>query len=90
MNYFNADGNGRFHVWQRGKMYFEICLNAWYKKNKYNFIAADGIHEAEIDLNGEVRLKMKDVKDVEYSYTHYILEHGLSSLCKKCKRCNAG
>ncbi len=33
---------------------------------------------------------MKDVKGVEYSYTHYILEYRFSALCKKCKRCNAG
>ncbi len=46
------------------------------KKTSYHFNAVDGAHEAEIDLNGEVRLKMKDVNNVEYSYTHYILNTG--------------
>ena len=46
------------------------------RKNNYHFIAADGKHEAEIDLNGMVRLKMSDVNDVEVHSNYFILNTG--------------
>lgn len=46
------------------------------RKNRYHFIAADGDHEAEIDLNGIVRVKMKDVNAVVVSPDHYVLDTG--------------
>ena len=46
------------------------------KKSSYNFTAVDGIHEAEIDLNGEIRLKMQNVDGVEDFSNHYVLNTG--------------
>jgi diaminopimelate epimerase len=76
MKYFNADGNQGSLCGNGARCLLKFASILGIKKDKYNFSAADGIHEAEIDLNGEVRLKMKDVKGVEFSYTHYILDTG--------------
>lgn len=76
MKYFNADGKQGSMCGNGGRCILKFAMLLGIRKDKYNFSAADGIHEAEIDLNGEVRLKMKDVKGVEYSYTHYILDTG--------------
>jgi diaminopimelate epimerase len=76
MKYFNADGKQGSMCGNGGRCVLKYASTLGIKKEKYNFIAGDGPHEAEIDLNGEVRLKMKDVKGVEYSYTHYILDTG--------------
>jgi diaminopimelate epimerase len=76
MRYFNADGNAGSMCGNGGRCILKFASALGIKKQKYNFSAADGTHEAEIDLYGEIRLKMKDVKGVEYSYTHYILDTG--------------
>jgi diaminopimelate epimerase len=76
MKYFNADGNIGSMCGNGARCLLKFASMLGIKKDKYNFSAADGAHEAEIDLNGEVRLKMKDVKGVEFSYTHYILDTG--------------
>lgn len=76
MIYFNSDGNTSSMCGNGGRCIVKFAHMLATKKSKYNFYAIDGVHEAEIDLNGDVRLKMKDVHDVEYSYTHYILNTG--------------
>ncbi|MEP6927507.1 MAG: diaminopimelate epimerase [Ginsengibacter sp.] len=76
MKYFNANGNEGSLCGNGGRCMLKFASMLGIKKTKYNLSAADGIHEAEIDLNGEVRLKMNDVKGVEYFYTHYILDTG--------------
>ena len=76
MTYFNSDGNPGSMCGNGGRCIVRFASMLGKKKTKYKFIAADGEHEAEIDLNDEVRLKMKDVTDVEYSYTHYVLDTG--------------
>ena len=76
MIYFNSDGNTSSMCGNGGRCIVKFAHMLGTKKNKYNFYAIDGVHEAEIDLNGDVRLKMKDVSDVEHSYTHYVLNTG--------------
>jgi diaminopimelate epimerase len=76
MTYFNSDGNTSSMCGNGGRCIVRFASMLGIKKNKYSFWAVDGTHEAEIDLNGEVRLKMKDVVDVEFSYTRYILNTG--------------
>jgi diaminopimelate epimerase len=39
-------------------------------------MAADGTHEAELDINGMVRLKMRDVDTVENIVQDYVLDTG--------------
>ncbi len=76
MRYFNADGKEGSMCGNGGRCLIKFALTLGIKKSKYLFSAADGTHEGEIDFNGEVRLKMQDVKGVVYSYTHYILNTG--------------
>ncbi|HEY5407936.1 MAG TPA: diaminopimelate epimerase [Ginsengibacter sp.] len=76
MTYFNSDGNTSSMCGNGGRCIIKFASMIGIKKTQYNFHAIDGLHEAEIDLNGDVRLKMRDVNDVEFSYTHYILNTG--------------
>ncbi len=76
MKYFNADGNESSMCGNGARCLIKFASMLGIKKSKYLFSAVDGVHEGEIDFNKEVRLKMKDVKGVEYSYTHYILNTG--------------
>ena len=76
MKYFNADGKEGSMCGNGGRCILKFAAMMGKKKTKYNFSATDGVHEGEIDFNGEVRLKMKDVKGVEFSYTHYVLNTG--------------
>jgi len=76
MTYFNSDGKTSSMCGNGGRCIVKFASMLGIKKTNYNFYAVDGPHEAEIDLNGEVRLKMKDVDDVEFSYTYYVLNTG--------------
>jgi len=76
MIYFNADGNPSSMCGNGGRCIVKFAAMLGIRKTKYKFIAVDGEHDAEIDLNGDVRLKMKDVTDVDYSFTRYILNTG--------------
>lgn len=76
MIYFNSDGNQSSMCGNGGRCIIKFASMLGIKKSNYKFYAVDGMHEAEIDLNGEVRLKMKNVNGVEYSYTHYVLNTG--------------
>ena len=42
----------------------------------YRFLASDGVHEAEIDIDGIVSLKMKDVTMIKKFHGDYILNTG--------------
>jgi len=76
MTYFNSDGNTSSMCGNGGRCIVQFAAKLGIRKSKYHFYAIDGAHEAEIDLNGDVRLKMKDVDDVEFSYNHYVLNTG--------------
>ena len=76
MKYFNSDGNPSSMCGNGGRCIVRFASTIGIRKSKYHFDAVDGEHEAEIDLNGDVRLKMKDVNDVEYSFSHYVLNTG--------------
>lgn len=76
MIYFNADGNEGSMCGNGGRCIVQFASTLGIKKNKYLFIAADGAHQAEMGLDKELRLKMKDVTDVEFSLDHYVLDTG--------------
>ena len=76
MVYFNSDGKKGSMCGNGGRCLIKFASMLGIKKTKYFFSAADGPHEAEIDFNREIRLKMQDVKGIEYSYTHFILNTG--------------
>ncbi len=76
MKYFNSDGKEGSMCGNGARCILKFASMLGIKKSSYNFTAVDGIHEAEIDLNGEIRLKMNDVDGVEDFSNHYVLDTG--------------
>lgn len=76
MVYFNSDGNQSSMCGNGGR-----CITAFAKhlgmiEDKAKFLAIDGLHEATINPNGEVALKMKDVKSIEQTDNYYFIDTG--------------
>lgn len=88
MTYFNSDGKTGSMCGNGGRCIVKFASMLGIKKTHYKFYAADGEHEAEIDLNGDVRLKMKDVDNVEFSYTYYVLNTGSPHYVKSVPHVN--
>lgn len=76
MTYYNADGKEGTMCGNGGRCIVKFASYLGIHKNIYHFTSADGIHEAEIDLTGDVRLKMKNVTKVEIHSDHFILNTG--------------
>ncbi len=76
MIYFNADGKEGSMCGNGGRCLVKFAYDIGIVKSQYKFIATDGLHEAEVDFSGKVRLKMKDVSSVSDLDDHYILDTG--------------
>jgi diaminopimelate epimerase len=76
MIYFNADGNESSMCGNGGRCLVKFAKNQGMFKVTYHFRAIDGPHEADIDMQDIVRLKMRDVNKVEYHSGHAILNTG--------------
>ncbi len=76
MKYFNADGAAGSMCGNGARCITKFAAKIGIRKNTYHFIAFDGDHEAEIDLNDLVRLKMADVNKVETHSDHFVLNTG--------------
>jgi diaminopimelate epimerase len=76
MIYYNADGNESSMCGNGGRCLVKFAYDLGIHKSIYKFLAIDGEHEAEIETNGIVRLKMQDVNVVEEQATHSILNTG--------------
>jgi diaminopimelate epimerase len=76
MIYVNSDGTKGSLCGNGARCVLKCASVLGIRKSKYRLIAADGVHEAEIDLNGDVRLKMKDVTGVKDSLNHFVLDTG--------------
>ncbi len=76
MLYYNADGNESSMCGNGGRCIVKFAHQTGIHKSLYSFFAIDGKHEAEIDTDGTVSLKMKDVDSVEYHGSHAILNTG--------------
>lgn len=76
MIYYNADGKEGSMCGNGGRCLVKFAYDSGIKKTTYHFMATDGMHEAEIDLQGIVRLKMKDVQAVKNKTDHFILDTG--------------
>src|SRR5882757_627174 len=70
MIYYNADGNESSMCGNGGRCLVKFAYHMGIHRNRYHFLAADGKHEAEIELNGGVKLKMGNVDAVDH-HTHY-------------------
>lgn len=76
MLYYNADGNKGTMCGNGGRCLVKFAYHAGIKKQEYHFIATDGPHDAEINFNGEIRLKMKDVSTIQTENNHFIVNTG--------------
>ncbi|MBP6432943.1 MAG: diaminopimelate epimerase, partial [Ferruginibacter sp.] len=76
MLYYNADGNESSMCGNGGRCLVKFAKEIGIHKSLYKFLAIDGEHEAEIDTNGIVSLKMQDVNEVEEHGTYSILNTG--------------
>jgi diaminopimelate epimerase len=77
MQYYNADGNIGSMCGNGGRCIVQFFYERIMQKPEYVFSAVDGDHEASIENNGWIDLKMKDVDAVEVtSFSDYILDTG--------------
>ena len=76
MIYYNADGKESTMCGNGGRCLVKFAWHMGIHKTLYHFLAVDGKHEAEIELNGRVKLKMKDVDKVEAHAQYSILNTG--------------
>jgi diaminopimelate epimerase len=76
MKYYNADGRESSMCGNGGRCMVKFAYHLGMRKNKYLFSAVDGPHEAEIDDDGTVSLKMRDVNDVQEYHNDFILDTG--------------
>ena len=82
MKYYNADGKEGSMCGNGGRCLVKFAYHMGIHKNEYKFIAIDGEHEAEIDDDGIVSLKMKDVHSVTERHGEYELNTGSPHLVK--------
>lgn len=76
MKYYNADGKEGSMCGNGGRCITKFAYHKGIHKDVYRFIASDGPHEAEIDIDGIVSLKMKDVSSIKKFHNDYILNTG--------------
>jgi diaminopimelate epimerase len=76
MKYFNADGQESTMCGNGGRCLVKFAYNHGIHRSTYHFIAIDGVHEAEIETDGEICLKMQDVDQVEEHSSYYLLNTG--------------
>jgi diaminopimelate epimerase len=76
MIYFNADGRESSMCGNGGRCLVKFAYDLGIRKEMYRFIAVDGEHEAEIDIDGIISLKMKNVNDIRTTHGDFILDTG--------------
>lgn len=76
MKYYNADGGEGSMCGNGARCMVKFAYSLGIHRNAYKFLAADGVHEAEIETDGAVSLKMKDVSAVRKFHSDFILDTG--------------
>ncbi|HEX2534949.1 MAG TPA: diaminopimelate epimerase [Chitinophagaceae bacterium] len=76
MVYFNADGRESSMCGNGGRCLVKFAADLGILKSTYTFLAVDGVHEAEIDPDGIVSLKMNDVTEVRAAAHYFTLNTG--------------
>ena len=76
MKYYNADGNEGSMCGNGGRCMVKFAYDIGIRKPEYSFIAIDGPHLAEIDVDGTVSLKMKNVSDIDEFRGDFLLNTG--------------
>ncbi len=76
MIYYNSDGNESSMCGNGGRCLVKFASQLGIRKDMYRFLAVDGLHEAEIDDDGTVSLKMKDVSEILKYHSDAVLDTG--------------
>jgi diaminopimelate epimerase len=76
MIYYNADGNESSMCGNGGRCLVKFAYDQGHVKSTYHFIATDGTHDAEIDMEGLIRLRMQDVTAVDEHSSYTLLNTG--------------
>jgi diaminopimelate epimerase len=76
MKYYNADGREGSMCGNGGRCIVRFAYHLGIHRDSYHFLAPDGEHDAEIDINGMVRLKMNDVVAVKQTGGDFVLDTG--------------
>src|SRR5882724_7146459 len=76
MKYYNADGHESSMCGNGGRCLVKFAYSMGIHRDNYHFIAKDGPHEAEIDPDGTVSLKMKDVNAIKDYHGDSLLDTG--------------
>ena len=76
MKYYNSDGREGSMCGNGGRCIVKFAYQLGIHRNEYKFLAVDGPHEAEIDIDGIVSLKMKDVDKVQKLRGDFVLDTG--------------
>ncbi len=76
MRYYNADGKEGSMCGNGGRCLVQFAKDSGIEKSSYHFIATDGPHDAIIQDNGLIKLKMQDVSGIEESGKNKILNTG--------------
>lgn len=76
MKYFNADGREGSMCGNGGRCTVAFAYQMGIRKDHYQFLAVDGLHEAFLREMGWVELKMGDVAAVEVGEGYFFLDTG--------------
>ncbi len=76
MVYYNSDGNPSSMCGNGGRCLVKFAYHQGIHKTNYHFIATDGKHEANINSQGLVSLKMKDVLYVDHHLNYAVVDTG--------------
>lgn len=76
MKYYNADGRESSMCGNGGRCLVKFAYDMGMVKSTYKFLAVDGEHDAEVDFDGTVSLKMNDVQTIHFHNNHFVLDTG--------------
>lgn len=76
MKYYNSDGRESSMCGNGGRCLVKFAYDMGIEKSSYTFLAVDGLHEAEVDGDGTVSLKMNDVEHIKHEGRNYVLNTG--------------
>ncbi|HEY1115592.1 MAG TPA: diaminopimelate epimerase [Chitinophagaceae bacterium] len=76
MKYYNSDGRESSMCGNGGRCLVKFAYDIGLVKDAYRFIAVDGEHEAAVNNDGTVSLKMNDVERINADGTDFVLNTG--------------
>lgn len=76
MRYFNSDGNESTMCGNGGRCIVHFASKLDLIKSSTSFMGIDGLHHAEIIGKNYVRLKMKDIAEIEMIDDNYFIDSG--------------